>query len=126
MVIRHKRIALVLSMGEGVTLDMAPNTAKMPFLIAAKLEGDQKQFLCPIVGMREPFMQNFMCDMSYASYRRKKLKIGIFGVNPHIFPTKHGLDGTDIRLLKLLAQKLKFEPDLIIPRSFRHGANMVI
>ena len=127
-VIRHKRIALILSLGKGVTLDMALNTAKLPFLIASVLEGGQKQFLCPIVGRKEPVMQNYRCDMSYASYRHKKLKVGIFGPNPYVFKSKHGIgmDGTDVRLLKLLSRTLKFVPDLMIPMSFRHGANLVV
>ena len=124
-VIRHKRIALILSMGKGITLDMAQNTVKLPFLIASLLEGGQKQFLCPIVGRNEPLMQDYMCEMSYASYRYKKLKVGIFGPKPYIFSTNNGIDGTDVRLLKLLAQKLKFVPELMIPMSYRHGANLV-
>ena len=125
-VIRHKRIALILSMGKGITLDMAQNTAKLPFLIASVLEGGQKQFLCPIVGRKEPHMQDYMCEKSYASYKYKKLKVGIFGPKPYIFSTKNGIDGTDVRLLKLLSQKLKFVPELMIPMSFRHGSNLVI
>ena len=124
-VIKHKRIALILSIGEGVTLDMASNTKKMPFLIAAKWGGGKKQFLCPIVGRQEPFTQSYMCNVSYASYRYKKLRTGIYGHEPHIFPTKNGIDGTTIRLLKLLAKKLKFVPHIVIPRSFHHAFNLV-
>ena len=124
-VIQHKRTALILSMGKGISLDMAQNTAKLPFLIASVLKGGQKQFLCPLVGREEPLNQDYICEISYVSYRHKKLKVGLFGINPYIFPTKHGIDGTDVRLLKLLAQKLKFVPDILIPRSFSHGANLV-
>ena len=124
-VIQYKRIALILSMGNGVTLDMATDTEKLPFLIAAELECREKQFLCPIIGRRKPLLQGHMCDVSYASYRHKKLRVGIFGVQPHLFATKNGIDGTDIRLLNLLVEKLKFIPDAVIPRTYDQGANMV-
>ena len=124
-VLQFKRVALILSMAKEITLDMAINTKKLPFLIAAKMEGGGRQFLCPILGRAEPLMQGHMCDMSYASYRYKKLRVGVYGFVPHLFPTKDGIDGTDIRLLKLLAEKLKFMPNVVIPRSYEHGANMV-
>ena len=124
-VLQFKRVALILSMTKGITLDMATNTANLPFLIAAKLEGGGRQFLCPIIGRAEPLMQGHMCDMSYVSYRYKKLRVGVFGITPHIFPTKDGIDGTDIRLVKLLAEKLKFMPMVVIPRSYEQGSNMV-
>ena len=66
-----------------------------------------------------------MCDKSYTTYMYKKLKVGILGPPPHFFPTKSGIDGTDIRLLRLLAEKLKFMPDVVVPRTYDQGANMV-
>ena len=127
-VLQFKRVALILSMTKGITLNMATNTENLPFLIAAKLEGGGRQFLCPIIGRSEALMQGHMCDMSYMSYRYKKLRFGwrIFGIIPHIFPTKDGIDGTDIKLVNLLAEKLKFMPIVVIPRSFGQGANMVV
>ena len=125
-VLQFKRVALILSMAKGITLDMATNTENLPFLIAAKLEGGGRQFLCPIVGRAKPLMQGHMCDMSQASYRYKKLRVGVFGITPHVFTTKDGIDGTNIMLLKLLAEKLKFMPIVVIPRSFGQGANMVV
>ena len=125
-VLQFKRVALVLSLAKGITLDMATNTAKLPFLVAAKLDGGGRQFLCPIVGRAKPLMQGHMCDMSQASYRYKKLRVGVFGITPHVFTTKDGIDGTNIMLLKLLAEKLKFMPIVVIPKSFGQGANMVV
>ena len=125
-VLQFKRVALILSMTKGITLDMATNTAKLPFLVAAKLDGGGRQFLCPIVGRAEPLMQGHMCDMSYVSYRYKKLRVGVFGITPHVVQTKDGIGGTNIMLLKLLAEKLKFMPIVVIPRSFGQGANMVV
>ena len=124
-VIHHKRIALILSMGNGVTLGIATDTEKLPFLIAAKLQGERKQFLCPIVGKAEPLLQGHMCDISYTSYKYKKLRVGIVGIQPHFFKTKNGIDGTDIRLISLLAEKLNFMADVVVPRTYGLGANMV-
>ena len=56
-VMQHKRVALILSMEKGITLDMASNTEKLPFLIVANMEGGGNQFLCPIVGRSEPLLQ---------------------------------------------------------------------
>ena len=123
-VIKHKRIALILSMAKGITLEMATNTDKLPFLVAARLGSGEKQFLCPVIGKIKPLMQSEMCDISYVSYKFKKLKIGLLGIPPHLI-FDGGIDGTDVRLIKLLAQKLKFQPDVVFPRTFSQGENMV-
>ena len=125
-VIKHKRIALILSLAKDVTLDMATNTEDLPFTIAATHPSGQKQFLCPVIGLAEPLMQGHMCDDSYVSYKYKKLRIGILGIHPHVVFQQGGmLDGTDVRLLSLLAKKLKFMPDIVVPRTYDQGANMV-
>ena len=124
-VIQHKRIALILSMGNGATQGITTDTEKLPFLIAAKLQGGQNQFICPIIGEAEPLLQGQMCDISYTSYRYKKLRVGIIGIQPYFFKTKNGIDGTDVRLLSLLAEKLNFVPDVVVPRTYKQGANMV-
>ena len=125
-VLRHKRIALILSLDSGVTLNMATDNAKIPFLVAAELQGGSEQFFCPIIGSPEPILQDSMCNKMNTSYRYKKLRVGIFGGIPHMFPVKgNGIDGTDLRMIKLLAENLKFLPDVKIPRTFVHGANMV-
>ena len=123
-VIKHKRIALILSMAKGITLEMATDTYKLPFLVVARLESGEKQFLCPFIGRVKPLMQSNMCDISYVSYKYKKLRIGLLGVPPHLI-FDGGIDGTDVRLIKLLAEKLKFQPDVVFPRTFSQGENMV-
>ena len=126
-VLRHKRIALILSLENGVALNMATDIAKIPFLVTAKLECGGEQFLCPIVGHAEPVLQDSMCKEMYTSYRYKKLRVGIFGPLPYIFPIKgNGIEGIDLRMIKLLAEKLKFVPDVKIPRTFENGYNMVV
>ena len=124
-VLKAKRVALILTLGNGTTLNLATNTEKLPFLIAGRIEGGGNQFLCPLLGSTRPILQTHMCDISYVSYKYKKLRVGLLGQNPHLFPTKVGIDGTDVRLLGLLAKKLKFIPDIVIPRTYEQGAKMV-
>ena len=126
-VLRHKRIALILSLENEVTLNMATDIAEIPFLVAAELEGGGEHFLCPIVGSPKPILQDSMCNIMYTSYRYKKLRMGIFGGVPHIFHIKgKGIDGTDYRMIKLLAEKLKFVPDVKIVQNKEQGNNMVV
>ena len=124
---QHKRIALVLSMENGVTLEMVTDKERenMPFLIAARLESGDEQFLCPVVGRSEPLRQGHLCDISYTSYKYKKLRVGLLGVIPHVGFPKSGIYGTDVRLLSLLAKKFKFMPVVVIPRTYTQGAKMV-
>ena len=124
---QHKRIALILSLENGVTLDMVTDKEKenMPFLIAARLDSGEGQYLCPVVGRVQPLLQGHICDISYASYKYKKLRVGLMGMPPHILFTKSGIYGTDVRLLSLLAKKFKFMPAVVVPRTFTQGANMV-
>ena len=94
----HIRLALVIKMHSGITLDMITNTTKLPFLIAAKLEQDKEQFLCPVVGEIKPLLEEKMCNPSYASSKHKKLKVALIGIPPYFMFTKTGqIEGTDIR-----------------------------
>ena len=76
-VVQHKRLALVLKLASGVTLDMATNITKLPFLIATELEDGTEKFLCPVIGEYEPRLQNSICDHSYTSYEDKLLQVGL-------------------------------------------------
>ena len=84
-VVQHKRVALVMKMVSNLTLYEARNITKLPFLVAAELEGGREQFLCPVVGEREPHIQNSMCDDKYASYKDKVIRFGIIGVPPYLY-----------------------------------------
>ena len=81
-VVQRKRMALVLKLTEGITLSMAPNITKLPFLIAAEVE-EKEQFLCPVVGESNPRLQHTNCNLSYTSYKGKTLRVGIFGGPPN-------------------------------------------
>ena len=118
----HVRLALVIKMDSGITLDMATNTSKLPFLVAAESDKGKlhkEQFLCPVVGESEPHLEQEMCKPSSASYRNKILRIALAGLPPHFVMTSNGtIEGTIVTLIKILAKKLRFTPKIIIAESF--------
>ena len=70
-VIQHKRLALVLQLEAGLTLDKAANTSKLPFMVVATDQHKKEQFLCPVIGRASPKLQSYMCDTSYVSLKEK-------------------------------------------------------
>ena len=78
-VIQYKRIALILKMGSGLTLDHNINTTKLPFPVAAEVENGEEQFICPIIGKVEPLLQEHMCEQAYITLEKKTLRIGMVG-----------------------------------------------
>ena len=123
--VQRKRLALVLKMGPGISLDMAGNTEKLPFLIAAELEDGQEQFLCPVLGETKPHLSHYMCDQSHASYKNKVLRVGMTGISPYFKADKNGIAGVDITLLNYLAAKMEFTSKIYIPKNFAASINMV-
>ena len=77
--IQYKRIALILKMGSGLTLDHRINTTKLPFPVAAEVEDEEEQFICPVIGKVEPLLQEHMCEQSYITLEKKTLRIGMMG-----------------------------------------------
>ena len=88
-VVQHKRVALVMKMGSGLTLDMAANITKLPFLVAAEFEESGEQFLCPVVGQSIPTLQSSMCNQLQRSCRDKILRVAAFGVPPYFYGDFH-------------------------------------
>ena len=84
-VIQHKRLALVLKLEAGLTLDMAANTSKLPFMVAATDQHKKEQFLCPVIGRASPKLQSYMCDTSYVLLKEKNLRVAIFGIPPYFY-----------------------------------------
>ena len=84
-IIQRKRLALVLMLAPGLTLNMAANTTKLPFLVAARGQDGKEQFLCPIIGDTTPKIQNEFCDPTYTSHTNKSLRVGIIGRAPDFF-----------------------------------------
>ena len=117
--IRYVRLALVIKMASGVTLEKAAHISRLPFLVAAESDQGKEQFLCPVVGEVEPRLEDKMCKPSYASYKSKAIKIPVFGIPPWRVPSNKGLfgtgfDGTNLRFLKMLSERLNFSPVVTI------------
>ena len=118
--INHVRLAMVVTMQSGITLEMANNTLNLPYLVAAKLDDGKEQFLCPVVGEVRPQFGQSMCKQSFINYKNKKIRYGIFGLPPEFVPANsfgngNGIDetlvdGTSSRFMKMLAEKLRFYP----------------
>ena len=83
--IQRKRLALVLILAPGLSLNMANNTTKLPFLVAAKGQDGKEQFLCPIIGDPNPQKQSDLCNPTFTSCKHKSLRVGIIGRAPYFF-----------------------------------------
>ena len=82
--IQYKRIAVVLRLGNGVTLHPAINRASsVPFLVVALKDNGEKTFICPVVGEVTPWRKEYMCPKSYSSFTNKALRIGMVGPAPY-------------------------------------------
>ena len=77
--IKYKRIALILKLGSGLSLDHAINVTKLPFPIAAETENGGEQFICPFIGEETPIIQGHMCKSRYVSMEKKLLRVGMVG-----------------------------------------------
>ena len=113
-VIQHKRLALILELGEELTLNMAENTTKLPFMIAATDADGKDQFLCPVIGEAAPRLQDVMCDRTYVTPKEKSLRVAIFGIPPYFYGksvfrnTNHGRKLND-RVQKLTSGAADFQ-----------------
>ena len=117
---QYVRLALVVKMSSGITLNKITNITKLPFPIAAELEHGKEQFLCPAIGKLKPFLEQEMCNPSYVSYRDKQLRIAFLGLPPQfIFDINSGnIDGVYIKMIRILEQKLNFSTEITVPGSF--------
>ena len=88
--INHVRLAIVMRLRSGITLEMAKNTSNLPYLMAAQYDDGKEQFLCPIVGEGKTEFGQVMCRKSYLSYKNKKLRIGGVGLLPDAWPGRPG------------------------------------
>ena len=124
--INHIRLALILKISSGISLAMPDsNYTNLPFMIAADLDNDKEEFLCPVLGEDKPRLQESMCKTSFLHYEKKLLRMGIVGINPYFAITKNGIDGTDMRLIQLLEKSLSFRAEVIPMNSFSEAVSMV-
>ena len=129
--INQIRLAIVIKMSTGISLEMATNNSNLPFLVAAESENGTEQFLCPVVGEIKPQFGKEICKPSYLEYKNKTLRIGLLGMPPDFILMRDnedriiGYEGTNLRLIKMLAEKLKFIPDIHVASSFLSAAEQV-
>ena len=113
----YVRLALVLKLNSGMTLDMLTNVTKLPFLVAAESNDRNRQFLCPVVGENEPRLELDICDPSYVLPINKTLRVGIWGSYPYAINTELH-QGIDFDMLTMLAKKFKFNTKIIAPPTY--------
>ena len=121
--INHVRLALVMKMQTHIALEalgMAKNISNLPFVIAVKLENGMEAFLCPVVGELKPHLGYEMCKPSYLHYKHKTLRVGLMGIPPEFVTTSAGtIEGVNIRMVKMISEKLEFTPKIHPQASFR-------
>ena len=115
----HVRLALVMKICNGLTFETATNTSTLPYLVATESESNVEKFICPVVGEIKPRLENEICNPSYLKYKNKALRVGLLGVPPDFVLTKTGVEGINIRLIKMMAKKLKFLPNIKFASSFK-------
>ena len=124
--INHVRLALVIKMRAGITLEMATNTSNLPYLVAAESQHGTEQFICPVVAEVKPRLRHEMCSPSYLDYKNKILRIGLLGFPPDfVLSSTDTIEGVNIRLIKMMAERLTFMPDINIPASFKAAEDQV-
>ena len=116
---------VLLTIDTSINLELATNATKIPFLLAVKLNNEQELFICPVIGLDKTLLEREMCRQSYLSYKTKSIRIEFLGIEPYFVPTKTEIDGTDMRLIKMLADKLSFIPRVVIPSSFAAADSLV-
>ena len=124
-VILKKRFALLLKLDSNITLD-AVNRTNLPFLVSAEMSSGKEEFLCPVVGKQEAQIQPDMCKQSYTTCKNKVLRVGILGRPPYFKLTRdNSMDGLDVQLLKLLAKKKGFVPNVTVAKNLWASITMV-
>ena len=126
MAINSIRLALVTKLHSGINLEMATNTLNLPFMVAIESELGKEKFLCPVVGKFKPLLDDEMCSESFHNYKSRPVRIGLMGTPPDFVFTSTGLiDGVNIRLIKMMAETMKFIPEISIARSMKSAFNQV-
>ena len=122
---RQMRVALLIKMKRGISLETTLKDTRLPFMIGAELDNNKIQFNCPILGKSNTGLEPHICNPSYATYKDNVLRIVLYGVRENFHFTNNGIDGTDVRLLHMLAKKLRFNPKTTILPSFAAIRNVV-
>ena len=67
----YARLALLLKLNSGITLDMITNVTKLPFLVAAESNDRNRQFLCPVVGENVVFSHLLRSEDGFSVSERR-------------------------------------------------------
>ena len=120
------RLALVIKMDKGISLEKAKNSSNLAYMIAAESEQGLEQSFCPVLGETQARVEHGMCNPSDLDYKNKALRVGIMGMPPDFGFTSNGtIDGVNIRLIKMMAQGLNFTPDIHIAKSLTGAVEQV-
>ena len=119
------RLALWVKLQPALTPEIATSLSNVSFFIAVESENGHISFLCPNVGRIKPIFQHEMCNQSYLDYKNKILRIGLLGIPPEFIVGRSGLDGTTIKLMDMMAEKLHFLPEVKLAPSFDGAINQV-
>ena len=124
--VNNIRLALAIKMVAGISLEKAKNTSNLAYMIATESKEGLEQFLCPVTAESKPRLENEMCKPSYLDYKNKALRVGLMGMPPDFGFTSNGtIDGVNVRLIKMMAQRLHFMPDIHIAKSFTAAVEQV-
>ena len=79
-----------------------------------------------MVGKSKPLLDVKMCSESFLDYKSKAVRIGLMGAPPDfVFTSTDLIDGVNMRLIKMMAERMKFKPEISISRSFESAFNQV-
>ena len=122
--IQHIRLAVIINMISGITLNMVKNSTKIPFVVAANLDNGE-EFLCPVLGEAISYLKQEFCKSSFISYKNRKLRIALVGPMPEFIFRNFKIDGTSFGLMNMLAKKLNFIPRLKVPGTMEQAVVQV-
>ena len=108
LAIEHSRLGMVLNLGPGMT-NQVLRGRPISFMIAAKNEHGNEEFLCPVIGQSEPVIQTNMCDRSFIRYEGKTLNVGCKGNWPYFFESSNQMSGVFVSMMNFLKDKLGFK-----------------
>ena len=86
---RQMRVALLIKMKRGISLETSLKDTRLPFMIGAELDNNKIQFNCPILGKSNTGLEPHICNPSYATYKDNVLRIVLYGVRENFHSTKN-------------------------------------
>ena len=67
-----------------------------------------------------------MCSQSLVDHTQKELRIGLMGIPPDFVLTSKGtIEGVNVRMISMMAERLKFTPKIELAASFQKAHTQV-